>query len=234
MIKTGISKLDELLGGGIRKGANIMLIGPPMSGKKIISNYIMYYGAARNENAVIEVNTYEPGYLILERLKENKLNLTLSKVGIVDCLTRMIGIETYEDENIKIASSSVDLTDIGVKISQHFENFFTKKNIRKIQLNINSLSTLLMYSNIKTVFRFLQVFTGRIKAAGGLGIYVIESGVHDMQVIAALSQLFDGKIEIKSEKDKNFLRIVGLLPKPTQWLEYEINNANVRIVGRMA
>ena len=234
MIKTGISKLDEMLGGGIKKGANIMLIGPPMSGKKIISNYIMYYGAARNENAVIEVNTYEPGYLILERLKENKLNLTLSKVGIVDCLTRMIGIETYEDESIKIASSSVDLTDIGVKISQHFENFFTKKNIRKIQLNINSLSTLLMYSNIKTVFRFLQVFTGRIKAAGGLGIYVIESGVHDMQVITALSQLFDGKIEIKSEKDKNFLRIVGLLPKPTQWLEYEINNANVRILGKTA
>lgn len=234
MIKTGISKLDEMLGGGIKRGANIMLIGPPMSGKKIISNYIMYYGAARNENAVIEVNTYEPGYLILERLKENKLNLTLSKVGIVDCLTRMIGIETYEDESIKIASSSVDLTDIGVKISQHFENFFTKKNIRKIQLNINSLSTLLMYSNIKTVFRFLQVFTGRIKAAGGLGIYVIESGVHDMQVITALSQLFDGKIEIKSEKDKNFLRIVGLLPKPTQWLEYEINNANVRILGRTA
>jgi KaiC/GvpD/RAD55 family RecA-like ATPase len=234
MIKTGISKLDEMLGGGIKRGANIMLIGPPMSGKKIISNYIMYYGAARNENAVIEVNTYEPGYLILERLKENKFNLPLSKVGIVDCLTRMIGIDTYEDESIKIASSSVDLTDIGVKISQHFENFFTKKNIRKIQLNINSLSTLLMYSNIKTVFRFLQVFTGRIKAAGGLGIYVIESGVHDMQVITALSQLFDGKIEIKSEKDKNFLRIVGLLPKPTQWLEYEINNANVRILGRMA
>ena len=234
MIKTGISKLDEMLGGGIKRGANIMLIGPPMSGKKIISNYIMYYGAARNENAVIEVNTYEPGYLILERLKENKLNLTLSKVGIVDCLTRMIGIDTYEDESIKIASSSVDLTDIGVKISQHFENFFTKKNIRKIQLNINSLSTLLMYSNIRTVFRFLQVFTGRIKAAGGLGIYVIESGVHDIQVITALSQLFDGKIEIKSEKDKNFLRIVGLLPKPTQWLEYEINNANVRILGRTA
>jgi KaiC/GvpD/RAD55 family RecA-like ATPase len=233
MIKTGISKLDDLLGGGIKRGANIMLIGPPMSGKKIISNYIMSYGAAKNENAVIEVNTYEPGYLILERFKEN-LNLTLSKVGIVDCVTRMIGIDTYEDESIKIVSHPVDLTDIGIKISQYFENFFTKKNIRKIQLNINSLSTLLMYSNIKTVYRFLQVFTGRIKEAGGLGIYVIESGVHDMHVIAALSQLFDGMIEIKSENDKNFLRIVGLLPKPTHWLEYEIDDANVRILGKTA
>ena len=120
MNKIEISKLDELLGGVIKREANIMLIGPPMSGKKIISNYLMYYGAAINENAVIEVNTYEPGYLVLERLKENKSNLPLSKVGIVDCVTNvtgMKGIDTYEDESIKIASSPVDLTDIGIKIS---------------------------------------------------------------------------------------------------------------------
>jgi len=232
MNKKGKSNLDELLGGVIKREANIMLIGPPMSGKKIISNYLMYHGAAKNENAVIEVNTYEPGYLILERLKESKSNLTLSKVGIVDCITEMIGIDSYEDESIKIASSPFDLTDIGIKISQYFEKFFEQKNIRKIQLNIDSLSTLLMYSNIKTVFRFLQVFTGRIKAAGGLGIYVIESGVHDLHEIATLSQLFDGMIEIKSETDKNFLRIVGLSPKPTQWLEYEITN--LRISGKTA
>ena len=232
MNKKGKSNLDELLGGVIKREANIMLIGPPMSGKKIISNYLMYHGAAKNENAVIEVNTYEPGYLILERLKESKSNLTLSKVGIVDCITEMIGIDSYEDESIKIASSPFDLTDIGIKISQYFEKFFEQKNIRKIQLNIDSLSTLLMYSNIKIVFRFLQVFTGRIKAAGGLGIYVIESGVHDLREITALSQLFDGMIEIKSETDKNFLRIVGLSPKPTQWLEYEITNLG--ILGKTA
>ena len=232
MNKIGKSNLDELLRGVIKREANIMLIGPPMSGKKIISNYLMYHGAVKNENAVIEVNTYEPGYLILERLKESKSNLTLSKVGIVDCITEMIGIDSYEDESIKIASSPFDLTDIGIKISQYFEKFFEQKNIRKIQLNIDSLSTLLMYSNIKIVFRFLQVFTGRIKAAGGLGIYVIESGVHDLREITALSQLFDGMIEIKSETDKNFLRIVGLSPKPTQWLEYEITNLG--ILGKTA
>jgi len=32
----------------------------------------MYHRATRKENAVIEVNTYEPGYLILESFKENE------------------------------------------------------------------------------------------------------------------------------------------------------------------
>jgi KaiC/GvpD/RAD55 family RecA-like ATPase len=227
----GIKELDAAIG-GIRKGSNIMLIGPPMSGKEVILYYIMYYGAAKNENAVITVTTRESATNILEWFKDHKLVLPLARIGIVDCVTKTLGGAAVENENIKIASSPVDLTGIGVKISQFFEEYYMKKNIRKTQLHINSLSTILMYSNIQTVFRFLHVFTGRIKATGALGIYTIESGMHDEQSIATLKQLFDGMIEIISENDRNFIRVVGLSPKPTPWFEYEIEGANVKIVGR--
>ncbi len=225
----GIKELDDAIG-GIKKGSNIMLIGPPMSGKEAILNLIMYHGA-KSEDAVITVTTRESAAHILEWFKENKLTLPMSKIGIVDCVVKTLGGAATETENIKIASSPVDLTGIGVKISQFFEEFFMKKNIRKIQLHINSLSTILMYSNIQTVFRFLHVFTGRIKAAGALGIYVIESGMHDEQAIVTLKQLFGGMIEIKSENDRNFIRVVGLSSKPTPWFEYEIENAEVKILG---
>lgn len=225
----GIKELDDAIG-GIKKGSNVMFIGPPMSGKEAILNHIMYEGAAKNENAVITVTTRESATHILEWFQQTKLNLPMSKIGIVDCVTKTLGGTAVDSENIKIASSPVDLTGIGVKISQFFEEFFMKKNIKKIQLHINSLSTILMYSNIQTVFRFLHVFTGRIKAAGAIGIYVIENGMHDEQAIATLKQLFDGMIEIKSENDKNLIRVVGLSPKPTPWFEYEIEGANVKIL----
>lgn len=225
----GIKELDDAVG-GIKKGSNIMFIGPPMSGKEAILNYIVYHGATKNENAIITVTTRESAAHILDWFKENKLALPMSRIGIVDCVTKTLGGAAVDSENIKIASSPVDLTGIGVKISQFFEEFFMKKNTRKIQLHINSLSTILMYSNIQTVFRFLHVFTGRIKAAGALGIYVIESGMHDEQAIATLKQLFDGMIEIKSENDKNLIRIAGLSSKPTPWFEYEIEGANVKIL----
>ncbi len=224
----GIKELDDAIG-GIKKGSNIMLIGPPMSGKEAILNLIAYHGAINNENAIIMVTTRESATHILDWFKENKLTLPMSRIGIVDCVTKTLGGTAVETENIKIASSPLDLTGIGVKISQFFEEFFMKKNIRKIQLHINSLSTILMYSNIQTVFRFLHVFTGRIKAAGALGIYVIESGMHEEQAIATLKQLFDGMIEIKSENDKTLIRVVGLSSKPTPWFEYEIEGANVKI-----
>lgn len=224
----GIKELDNAIE-GIRKGSNIMLIGPPMSGKEVILNHIMYDGAAKNENAVITVTTHKSATQILEWFKENKLVLPRSRIGIIDCITKSLGGAVVENENIKIASSAVDLTGIGVRIGLFFDDFFMKKNIRKVQLHINSLSTILMYSNIQTVFRFMHVFTGRIKATGALGIYVIESGMHDERAIATLKQLFDAMIEIKSENDKNFIRMVGLSPKPTSWLEYDIEGANLRI-----
>ncbi|HEX7628275.1 MAG TPA: ATPase domain-containing protein [Candidatus Methanoperedens sp.] len=225
----GIKELDDAIG-GIKKGSNIMLIGPPMSGKEAILNHIMYNGVVQNENAIITVTTRESAAHILEWFKENNLNLPMSRIGIIDCVTKTLGGASIENENIKIASSPVDLTGIGVKISQFFEEFFMKKNTQKIQLYINSLSTILMYSNIQTVFRFLHVFTGRIKAAGALGIYVIESGMHDDQAIATLKQLFDGMIEIKSAEDKNFIRVVGISQKPTPWFEYEIDGHNIKII----
>jgi KaiC/GvpD/RAD55 family RecA-like ATPase len=192
----------------------------------------MYHGAAINENAVITVTTRESAHHILEWFKENKLNLPLDRIGIIDCVSKTLGGAIKEDENIRIASSPVDLTGIGVKISYFFEIFITKKNIQKNQLHMNSISTILMYSNIQTVFRFLHVFTGRIKSTGSLGIYLIESGMHDEQAIVTLKQLFDGIIEIISENDKNFIRVVGLSSKPTPWFEYEIEGAKLKILGR--
>jgi len=225
----GIKELDNAIS-GIRKGTNIMLIGPPMSGKDDLLNYMVYNGL-KEGNAAVIVATREPGESVLNWFKRYNLDIPMQKIGIVDCVTKTLGTGATETENIKIASSPVDLTGIGVKISQFFENFWMKKGFRKTRLCINSLSTILMYSNIQTVFRFLHVFTGRVKAAEAIGIYVVEGGMHDEQAITTLKQLFDGMIEIKTAEDRNFIRIVGLSPKPTPWFEYEIEGSNIKILG---
>jgi KaiC/GvpD/RAD55 family RecA-like ATPase len=225
----GIKELDNAID-GIRKGSNIMLIGPPMSQKEVVLYNIMYHGAVINENAVITITTHESATQIMEWFKVNKLAFPPSRIGIIDCITKSIGRDALETENIKFASSPVDLTGIGVRISQFFDDFLIKRNIPKIQLHINSLSAILMYSNIQTVFRFMHIFTGRIKTNGALGIFVLDSGMHDEHIIATLKQLFDGIIEIKEENDRNYIRIVGLSSKPTPWFEYEIEGAKIRII----
>lgn len=229
----GIKELDNATE-GIRRGSNILLIGPPMCGKEFILYNMMYHGAAINKNSIINVTTRETGDHILEYFKENNLNLPLDRIGIIDCVTKMHSDAVVKNENIKIANSPVDLTGIGVKISQFFDEFVIKKKIQKTQLHINSLSTILMYSNTQTVFSFLHIFTKRIKSSGALGIYLIDGGMHDEQEIATLQQLFDGIIEIKSENDTNLIRIAGLSSKPTPWFEYEIEGAKIKILGTLS
>jgi KaiC/GvpD/RAD55 family RecA-like ATPase len=225
----GIKELDNAIE-GIKNGSNILLIGPPMCGKEFILYHIMYHGAAINENAIINVTTRETATHILEWFKENNLNLPLDRIGIIDCVTK--SGEVVKNENIKIASSAADLTGIGLKISQFFDEFFIKKKIQKNQLYINSVSTFLMNSNAQTIFRFLHVITKRIKSTGALGIYLIDGGMHDEREIEILKQLFDGIIEIESQNDKNFIRIriVGLSPKPTPWFEYEIKGTKPKLI----
>lgn len=226
----GIKELDEVIG-GIKKGSNIMLIGPSMCGKEVILNHAMQGSLTGNENAAIIVTTREPAMHMMERFKRNKSCL-LSKIGFVDCVSKSIQHEAVENGNIRIVISPADLTNIGVKISQFIQDFFVRRNIKKIQLHFNSLSIILMYSNIQTVFRFLHILTGRIKEMGALGIYVVDSGVHSQQTIATLKQLCDGIIEVKFENDRNFIRIVGLSSLPTSWFEYKIEGEKLEIIGK--
>jgi archaellum biogenesis ATPase FlaH len=217
----GIKELDNAIG-GIKKGSNILLIVPSMSKREDILRDIMYYGSSKNENGIITVTTRESATHVLEWFTRNGLTLPLSRIGIVDCVTKMNGGNVLENENIKTANSPADLTGIGVRISQFFEEFYLKKNILQIQLHVDSLSTILMYSNIETIFKFFHVFTCRIKDNGGMGIYLMETGMHGEQTMTILKHLFDGIIEVKSENDRNLIKVVGFSSKPTPFFEYEI------------
>ncbi|MBN2110317.1 MAG: recombinase RecA [Methanosarcinaceae archaeon] len=223
----GIEELDGLLG-GIREGTNLMMIGPSMSRKDELLDAIIFRNI-NNDDAAILVSTREPGERILSLFEEQGIDTSSVNIGVVDCVTKTLGMGAPDTNNIKRASSPVDLTGIGVKISQFLEEFLVEKNIGKVRLCINSLSTILMYSNLQTVFRFLHVFTGRVKAAGGFGLYVVEDEMHDPQTIATLKQLFDGMIEIKEIGDSYAMRVVGLTPKPTPWFEYTIEGTEVKL-----
>jgi len=225
----GIEELDSIIG-EIREGSNLMVIGPPMSGKEDVAYHILKNGLKRQESSVI-VSTREPGEHVLEWFTSFDKTLPVSNIGIVDCVTKTLGMAADDTDNIKRASSPVDLTGIGVRISQFFEQFWMKRQISHNILCINSVSTILMYSNIQTVFRFMHVFTGRIKAIKGLGLFVVEDQMHDSRTIATLKQLYDGMIEVQEENGSHYLRAVGISSKPTPWFEYLVEDGSISIQG---
>ena len=185
----------------IEPGSNVLISGPSMSGKRDLALDVLAEGTDDDEGAIF-VTTKDGADRILE-LYERRTPYQGKPVAVVDCVTRQQGVgEVREDDRIKYASSPVDMTRIGIQLSEFLEAFYQERNIRQNRVALHSLSTLLMYSDLQTVFRFLHVFTGRIQSVDGLGVYVIDSSAHDDQTMNTIKQLFDGVVRLSEDGDR--------------------------------
>ncbi|MXR41003.1 recombinase RecA [Halobaculum sp. WSA2] len=184
----------ETLGAEIEPGSNVLLTGPALSGKRDLALDVLAEGTRRGEGAIM-VTTKDSADRLLKQFAKRE-PYEGRPVAVVDTVSRQQGVnEVRDSDRIKYTSSPVDMTGIGIKLSSFLEAFYKDRGIRQNRVMVHSLSTLLMYSDLQTVFRFLHVFTGRIQSVDGLGLYCIDSTAHDDQTMNTLKQLFDGIIE---------------------------------------
>ena len=191
----------------VESGTNLLLSGPPLTGKRALGLDILSEGTRRGEGAII-VTTKDSAERVLGQYGK-RIDYETEPVAVVDCVTRQQGVgDATETDLVKYASSPVDMTGIGIKLSEVLQSFTGDRGLEQNRIMVHSLSTLLMYSNLQTVFRFLHVFTGRIQSVDALGLFAIDSTAHDEQTMNTLKQLFDGVVTT-SEDDPPTLRIAS-------------------------
>lgn len=198
----------------IAPGTNVLIAGAPLTGKRQLAFDILASGVEQGEGSIV-VTTKDSAEKVLSRFEssiDDANGLGDANIGIVDCVTKQRGLGTVEDDpRIKYASSPVDMTGIGIKLSEFLQEFYEVRGLSQNRILLHSVSTLLMYSNLQTVFRFLHVFTGRIQSANALGVYVIDSTAHEDQTMNTLKQLFDGVVEVRQEEGSGTeIRTAGL------------------------
>ena len=182
----------------VQPGTNILVSGPPMSGKRSLCLDILASGTQKGEGSII-VTTKDGADRVLRDF-ESRTPYEDRPVAIVDCVTRQQGVgDARDDDRIKYTSSPVDMTGIGIKLSEFLQAFYQNRGIEKNRVMLHSLSTLLMYADLQTVFRFLHVFTGRIQSVDGLGVFAIDDSAHDDQTMNTLKQLFDGIVTTQED-----------------------------------
>ncbi|WP_435360299.1 RAD55 family ATPase [Haloarchaeobius sp. DFWS5] len=178
-------------------GTNLLIAGPPLTGKRRIALDILASGSKQDEGAIV-VTTKDSAEKVLSEYTSRVSDIDAVDLGIVDCVTKQRGVNNVRDDSrVKYASSPVDMTGIGIKLSEFMEEFYEVRGHRRNRVLLHSVSTLLMYSDLQTVFRFLHVFTGRVQSADALGVYIIDSTAHDDQTMNTLKQLFDAVIEVE-------------------------------------
>jgi KaiC/GvpD/RAD55 family RecA-like ATPase len=193
-------------GAEVEPGTNLLVTGPPMTGKRTLALQILAHGSRRGDGTIV-VTTKDGGEDLREDLGEMLGRDEGGPLGIVDCVSKQQGMNLAQTDDIAYTSSPKDMTGIGIQLSEFLEAFYKEQGVRRNYILLHSLSTLLMYSNLQTVFRFLHVFTGRVQSADALGIFVIDSTAHDQQTMSTLKQLFDGQIEIREDDGRSELRL---------------------------
>jgi KaiC/GvpD/RAD55 family RecA-like ATPase len=191
--------LHPQLGREFDPGTNVLLSGPPLTGKRRLGLDVLADGTREGDGAIV-VSTKDSASRVLDEYAE-RVDYDRQPVGVVDCVTRQRGGETTDTDRVKYTSSPVDLTGIGIKLSDFLQEFYEVRGIEHNRVLVHSLTTLLIYSDLQTVFRFLHVFTGRLQSAGALGLFTIDETAHDGQTLNTLKQLFDVAVRFADDAE---------------------------------
>lgn len=169
----------------------------------------------RQGDAGLVVTTQHSAERLREDVEDRLPEDAEPRLGIVDCVSQERGMGQEEHALTRYVSSPGDFTGIGMASSKLLEQFASQDYRTRVALD--SISQLLMYADVKTVFRFLHILTGRISAADGLGFGTMDADAHDDQTVNTIRQLFDGLVETRTGETGRERRVLGLPNAENDW-----------------
>jgi len=173
-------------------GSNLLLSGP----SQVVTGrlYDATADGVADEEAVALMETDACPWNVAGEL-DRRGALAEERVGIIDCA----GEGGYDgDVPVRGLGSPGDLTGMSLEFAKLSEELGTATDGR-IRIGLDTVSTLLMYADVRTVFRFLHVFTSRIRSAGMFGVFAMDPEMHDDQTVSTVRAVFDAEARVADD-----------------------------------
>ncbi|MFC7077121.1 DUF7504 family protein [Haloarcula halophila] len=200
----------------VAPGTTVLVAGPALSRTEDLARSMVTDGNSAGEGALY-ISTNKTHKKVLDACRQTHPSLDTDMVGVIDCSGQEIG-QSPPGVNVKYVSTQSDLTGIGMKFSALYESLYADATGGRVRTSLISLSSLSMYVDLRSLFQFAQTLSGRIDSADGLGVFAIDPTTHDTKTVNTLSQVADGRIEVRESDDgDNELRVRGLPDQPTGW-----------------
>jgi KaiC/GvpD/RAD55 family RecA-like ATPase len=175
--------------------SNVAIVGEPMAGKGGAALDTLRAAAEVGRDALLISTARGPGRLPVP-----------DGVTVVDCTPGAAS------EDVASVNSPGDLTGIGMLVSRFLED------ANRPVVAVDSLTSLLLYSETRPVFRFLSVLSTQVTRADGLGLYLVDEGAHDRQTVRTFAQLFDGQLRLRGGPGGPEVRGSGVDTLPAEWI----------------
>lgn len=206
---------DHLPVDALDPGTNLLVAGPPLTGKRQLALSLQADGCERGEGAVV-VGTQDSVESIKKRVPAVWAAVSAGDGGIVDCTTRQSGGMVQDEALVKYVASPGDVTDVGIRLGGVFQHLETE--CERVRVNVSTISAMLMYADNRRIYRFLHVFTSHIDRLGWLGLGVLDTS--NREAFNSLAPLYDGMLQTRTTGDGTEFRLVGLGQGRTDWVAY--------------
>lgn len=97
------------------------------------------------------------------------------------------GTTTSDGNTVVCIEGPADLTGLSIRLGE----FLDDHGGPKTAVTFDTLTVLLQYVDLARAFRFLHVFTSRVKNAGAFAHYHMDPNAHETQTVATVESLFD-------------------------------------------
>ncbi|AFK20623.1 hypothetical protein HFX_2959 [Haloferax mediterranei ATCC 33500] len=193
---------------------SVLIAGPTMTKKRRLMLSMLAEKEHENAGTVV-VTTKKPAPTIAQEL-EHLTGVSPEQFEVIDTtsVADLLDQRTTAD-NLRYVSSPGDLTGIGIHLTEALREHYEASQSAQVGLHV--LSTLVMYADMKRLFQFLHVITGRIAATGFSGVFTLDTGFVDERELALLKQPFDGIVETRETDGDPEYRVRGLDDGPQSW-----------------
>jgi hypothetical protein len=114
------------------------------------------------------------------------------RIGIIDCTNTESDLPNVPIRNL---NSPGDLTGISLEFAKLLDQDSENESIRA-RVGVASISTALMYTELRTMFRFLHVFTARIRSGEMFGVFSMDPTMHEEKAHNTIRAVFDSEAEL--------------------------------------
>lgn len=231
-LEVGVKRLDDLLDGGMPPTSIALVFGPAFLGKELVARLFFLQGLRQGQ----------PGIIVLTDSAASDVRRQLSAIDpsypdyekrglahFVDTYSRSIGAED-DFPFAEYVDGPVNLNAVSLAVNNAQRKIIGDHHVHRMV--VDSVSTLITYTNAQTTFRFLQVLLGKAKRAGATTMLLLQAGMHGEPDVQTFKHLVDGVVEMRADGQTNLLNVQGIgVTENRGWIEYRFSEKTFDIVG---
>ncbi|MFO8112729.1 MAG: hypothetical protein R6T92_09505 [Desulfosalsimonadaceae bacterium] len=171
-----------------------------MTGPSTLTDEIVLDAVAPGEGERAVIITMTTGAETVIKELEHR-GVARERIGIIDCTNADSNVS---DVPVRQLNSPGDLTGISLEFAKLLGQNGDARSTR-VRVGVLSVSTALMYTELRTMFRFLHVFTARIRSGGMFGVFSLDPTMHDEKTHNTIRAVFDCEASV----DENGVSVAG-------------------------